>query len=49
MKLCKEDLMLNIFKFTEGTFDIYHSNKDMADYHNLQGKLEPMTANSAVN
>ena len=41
MKLWKGDLLVNIFKFTQEIFSIYCQSKDMADSHNLQGKLEP--------
>ena len=34
---------MNIFKFTQGIFDSYYQCKDMAGFHNLQGKLEPVT------
>ena len=40
MKLCKEDPLANVFKFTEGDFDIYCPSEGMADFSNLQGKLE---------
>ena len=40
MKLCKKDLFVNIFKCTEGIFDIYCQSKDMADFHNLERKTE---------
>ena len=45
MKLWKEDLLANIFKFAQGIFDIYCQlqSKDMTDFHNLQGKLVPVT------
>ena len=43
MKLCKEDLQVNIFKSIEGIFDVYGQSKDMADFHNLQGTLEART------
>ena len=46
MKLWKEDLRMNIFKFTQGIFHIYHRSKDTADFHNLQGKLELVTLKS---
>ena len=48
MKLCKEALLVNSFKFTEGLFDIYFHSKDMEDFHNLQGKLEPVTLNTSL-
>ena len=41
MKHCKEDLLINIFKSIEGIIDTYCQSKDMADFVNLQGKLEP--------
>ena len=46
MKLCKEDLLVNIFKCIENFFEIYSQSKDMADSHTgiLQGKLEPLSA-----
>ena len=40
-KLCKEDLLVNIFKCVEGIFDILFTSEDMADFLNSQGKLEP--------
>ena len=40
MKVWKDGL--NIFNFAEETFDIYCQSKDITDFHNLQGKLEPM-------
>ena len=43
MKLCKGDLLVNIFKSIEGIFDIYYQIKDMAGFHNLESKLEPQT------
>ena len=30
-------------QFTQGIFDAYCQSKDMADFHNLQGKLETIT------
>ena len=42
MKVWKDGLLVNIFSFAEGTFDIYCQSKDITDFHNLQGKLEPM-------
>ena len=32
---------MNIFKSMEGIFDTYSESKDMADFSNLPGKLEP--------
>ena len=32
------------FKSTEENFDVYCQSKDMADFHGLQGKLEPLRA-----
>ena len=43
MKLCKNDLLVNILKSSEGIFEIYCQSKDMADFVNLQDKLEPPT------
>ena len=43
MRLCQENLLVNIFKFTEGIFDICSQSKDMAEFRNSKGKLEPMT------
>ena len=42
MKVWKDGLMVNIFNFAEETFDICCQSKDITDFHNLQGKLEPM-------
>ena len=42
MKLWKEDLLEDNFKFLEGSF-VYYSGKDMANFLNLEGKLEPLT------
>ena len=39
---------MNIFKHTEGIFHIFCQSQDMADFHILQGKLEPVTLNRAV-
>ena len=42
MSLCKEDLLVNIFKCIERfSFDLYCQSEEMADFHILQGKLEP--------
>ena len=41
MKLKKEDLLANIFKSMEGIFDIFRPSEDMAEFLNVQGKLEP--------
>ena len=46
MKLWKKDLPVHIFKFREGIFNIHRRMKDMADFHNLQGKFEPLTLKS---
>ena len=35
--------MVNIFKFTEWNFDNCCQSKDVVDFQNLQGKLEPLT------
>ena len=43
MKLCKEDLLVNIFKFRQGIFDVFGPQEDTADFRSLQGKLEPRT------
>ena len=43
MKLFKEDVLVDIVKFTQGIFDIYCSSEDMGDFLNLQGKLESTT------
>ena len=43
MKLCEEDLQVYIFKFKERNVDIYCQSRDMACFHNLQGKLELVT------
>ena len=43
MKLCKKDLLVNVFKSIEGIFNIYCRSKDMADLLNLQDKGEPPT------
>ena len=40
MKLCKYDLLANIFNSIEGILDIHCQSKDMADFLNLQGRLE---------
>ena len=42
MKLCKEDLLINIVKFKKGIFHSYCLSKDLASFHNLQGKLDPL-------
>ena len=34
---------MDIFKFTQEIFEMYCESKDMADFHNLQGKIEPLT------
>ena len=43
MKRSKKDLLVNIFKCTQGIFDIYSPSQEMANFLNLQGKLEPLT------
>ena len=43
MKVWKDGVLVNIFNFAEGTFGIYCQSKDITDFHNLQGKLEPMS------
>ena len=42
MRLCKEDLLLNIFISMEGIFDIFCPNEDMVGFLNLQGKQESL-------
>ena len=42
MKLCKEDLLVNNFKSVEEILDMDCQSKDMADFHNLKGKLESL-------
>ena len=37
----KEHLLVNILKCAESFYDIYCRSRDMADFHILQGKLEP--------
>ena len=32
---------MNVFESREGIFNIYYQNKDMGDFLNSQGKLEP--------
>ena len=34
---------MNVFKSMEGVFDIFCRSEDMAEFLNLQGKLEPLT------
>ena len=46
MKLSKEDRLVKIFKFIEVIFEIYCQSNDMADFLNLQGKLEHATLNN---
>ena len=41
INFCREDLLVNIFKFTEGIFYIYCQSKDMEDFLNLLDKFEP--------
>ena len=48
MKLCKEDLLVNILKSAEGIFDIYYQSPDMTDFHNLQYTLEPLDLNESL-
>ena len=43
MKLCKDYLRVNIFKYIKGFLEIYFQGKDMADFDVLQGKLKPPT------
>ena len=43
MRICKEDLLVNIFTFTWGIFDIYIQSEDMVNFHNLQGRLKAVT------
>ena len=40
IKLCKEDLSMNIFKLKQEIYDIYFQSKYMADFRNLPVKLE---------
>ena len=40
MKLCKDDLLANIFNSIEMIHDIHCQSKDMVDFLNLQGRLE---------
>ena len=35
LKLCKEDLLVNIFESMEEIFNIYIQSKAMADFYNL--------------
>ena len=48
MKLCMEYLLIDIFKSVGEIFDIFRSGEDMADFFNLQGKLEPRTLKTMV-
>ena len=42
--LSKEDQQVDIFTDSQKKkFDIYRQSKDIADFYNLQGKLESMT------
>ena len=34
MKVWIEDLVVNLFRFTQGRYDVYCQSKDMADFHN---------------
>ena len=44
MNFCKEDLLVNIFKFTEGILiSTACQSEDMANFHNFQSKLELVT------
>ena len=45
MNVRKKDLLVNILKSMEEIFNIYRQSKDMADFHNLQGQLGPLTLN----
>ena len=45
MKICEVDLLLNILKSIEGSFEFYSQSKDKADFLNLRGKLETPTLN----
>ena len=46
MRHCQEDLRVNNFKFTGTIFDIYDQSRDIVDFHNLHGKLEPVILRS---
>ena len=46
MKCRKEDLLVNIFRFTQGILYINCQSQDMADSHNLPVKLEPLNLKS---
>ena len=46
MKLWKEDLLENIFKFTEGILLSSVFLRDMAYFDNLRGEQEPLTLRS---
>ena len=35
-------------QIAQGIFDIYCQSKDMTDYYNLQGKLDPVTLQETV-
>ena len=43
MKLCKEDLLVNILESIDRILNNLCPSGDMADFPNLQGKLEPPT------
>ena len=45
MKLWKEELLVDMFKITEGIFHNCCQNKDIVDFQNLQDKLKSMTLN----
>ena len=36
MKLSEEDLLIDVFEFTQGIFDICCQSKDMENFHNSQ-------------
>ena len=42
VKVWKKDQLMNITKFTQVIFDICCQEKNMADCHDLEGKLEPV-------
>ena len=41
MKICKEDLLVKIFKSIEGIFDILCPSKDTADFLNCKANWNP--------
>ena len=43
MKVFKEDLVVNIFKSIKVIFDIYCQSKNMTNFLNFQGELEPLS------